>query len=311
MRTPLMHKLCLVSLLALPLLACEEPLEPGAKVDSFRVLAEQADLPYARPGEDVQLSSLSYDPDGRAITWAWASCLNPSSSDLRGCLASIAESDDPAAAVFALGEGQAAVTLTIPPDALSSLPAAVRPNASVGVVSVACPGDLSLDMGPGGLPFRCQEPGTGRDLELDEFIVGIKRISVREADRNQNPVITSVTFDGVDWPEDEVKEVGFCSTSKLDYALCSDKNKHELAVQLSAESFERGTDEHGSAFEEQLVIQHYATEGIFENEVRIGKEPNNGWVARKQASGQLLTLWFVARDNRGGVSWVQRQVQVQ
>jgi hypothetical protein len=310
MRTLLLHKLCLVPLLALAALACEEPLEPAAKVDSFRVLAEQADLPYARPGEDVQLSSLSYDPEGRPITWAWASCLNPSGSDLQGCLASIAESADPAAAVFALGEGQATATLTIPSDALSSLPAAVRPNASVGVVSVACPGDLSFDMGPGGLPFRCQEPATGRDLELDEFIVGIKRITVRETDRNQNPIITGITFDGADWPEDEVKEVGSCSTNKLDYSLCSDKNKHELAAQLSPESFERGTDEHGNDFEEQLVIQHYATEGIFENEVRIGKEPKNGWVARGRASGQLLTLWFVARDNRGGVTWAQRQVQV-
>src|SRR6185503_10734841 len=144
------------------------------KVDSLRVLAEQADLPYARPGEDVQLSSLSYDPAGRPITWAWASCLNPSGSDLPGCLAKIAESDDPAAAVFAFGESQATATVTIPTDALSSLPAAGRPNASVGVVSAACPGDLSFGSGPGGLPFRCQEPETGRDLELHEFIVGIK-----------------------------------------------------------------------------------------------------------------------------------------
>ena len=70
MRMLQLHKLCLLSLLAL---GCEEPLEPGTKVDSLRVLAEQADLPYARPGEDVQLSSLSYDPAGRPITWAWAS----------------------------------------------------------------------------------------------------------------------------------------------------------------------------------------------------------------------------------------------
>ena len=33
MRTPRMHKLCLVPLLVLGALGCEEPLEPGAKVD--------------------------------------------------------------------------------------------------------------------------------------------------------------------------------------------------------------------------------------------------------------------------------------
>src|SRR5262245_57848745 len=71
--------------------ARSEPLEPAARVVSFRVLAEQADAPYAAPGETVQLSSLSYDPQGRAVTWAWASCVNPSSSSVDGCFEKLAE----------------------------------------------------------------------------------------------------------------------------------------------------------------------------------------------------------------------------
>ena len=43
---------------------------------------------------------------------------------------------------------------------------------------------------------------------------------------------------------------------------------------------------------------------------KLGREPKNGWVARRGASGQTLSLWFVARDDRGGVSWTTRQVQV-
>jgi hypothetical protein len=46
-------------------------------------------------------------------------------------------------------------------------------------------------------------------------------------------------------------------------------------------------------------VQYYATEGIFENEVRIGERTKNGWVARELASGQVVTLWFVARDESG------------
>jgi hypothetical protein len=45
-------------------------------------------------------------------------------------------------------------------------------------------------------------------------------------------------------------------------------------------------------------------------EVRVGNSPQNGWVARKAASGQTLTLWFVARDDRGGVGWTTRRVRV-
>jgi hypothetical protein len=273
-------------------------------------LAEQADLPYARPGETVQLSSLSFDPQSRPVAWAWASCPNPISNDLNGCLATIAEAGDPATSVFAMGAGTSTAALTIPMNAIDSLPAAARGAATVGVLSVACPGDLSFGMGPGGLPTRCQETGTGRDMELDEFIVGYKRIAVRQTDRNQNPEITGITFDGADWPATETKLVGFCDQSDFIYDTCPDGEKHQLAATVSSASFESGNDERGRPFEEQIVIQHYATEGIFEFEVRTGKSPETGWVARKAASGQTLSMWFVARDDRGGVTWAERKVTV-
>jgi hypothetical protein len=309
MKTARIHTFALLPLL---LLGCDEALEPGSKVDSFRVLAEQADLPYAHPGETVQLSSLSHDPQGRSINWAWASCVNPASSNLEGCLAKIAENPEPASAVFAIGADLNAPQLLIPGDVISSLPAAARGSASVGVVSVACPGELSMGTGPGGLPFVCKEPASGRELGLDEFIAGIKRISVRETDRNQNPAIAGVTFDGVEWAEGEVKTIArTCDDDKWDYAGCPDDTKHQVVIQLPAGSVESGKDELGQDFTEQVVVQYYATEGFFENEIKIAAQTKNGYVARKQAAGQLLTFWFVVRDNRGGVSWTSRQAQVQ
>lgn len=292
------------------LFGCSESLEPGTKVDSFRVLAQAVDLPYAHPGETVQLSALSVDPESRPVVWAWASCLNPDDTSLDSCLQRIAEGGSPEASVFAMGEGVDAPELLVPSDALEGVPAQARGFAGMGVVSVACPGDLSLEPGPSDLPFRCQEPSTGRDLGLDEFIVGIKRVTIRETDRNENPVISGVSFDGQDWPEDEVKEVGACAQDDFEYDTCPDSEKHELAATLTEASFEAGTDELGRSFEEQLVVQYYATEGIFEYEVKTGEEPKNGWVARSSASGQTLTLWLVARDSRGGVTWTQRRVRV-
>lgn len=303
------RKLRIFSVLPL-LLGCAEELEPGSKVDSFRVLAEQADLPYARPGEQVRLSSLSFDPGARPVTWAWASCLNPSSSSLQGCLDRIGATADVTSALIASGVGVEQVELTIPLDALSSLPPEGRGAASVGVISVACPGELSFAPGPGGLPFLCHEPDSGRQLELDEFSVGFKRISVRESDRNLNPGITGITFDGADWPADEIKQVGSCDRDDFDFSQCPDADKHELGVELTAGSVEAGRDEQGRDFEEQVVIQYYATEGIFEYDTKIAAEPATGWVARRRASGQTLRLWFVARDNRGGVSWTERQLSV-
>jgi hypothetical protein len=295
----------------LPLVfGCSEALEPGTKVDSFRVLAQAVDLPYAHPGEKVKLTALSVDPAARPVTWAWASCLNPNDTSLGSCLERIAETGDPEGAVFALGEGLDEVELTVPANALDGVPEAARGLAGMGVVSAACPGDLSLEEGSTGLPFRCEEPGTGRELALSEFIVGIKRVTLRETERNQNPALTRVTFDGAEWPADEVKEVGWCDQDDFVYDTCPDSEKHELAAILTPESFEAGTDELGRSFEETLVIQYYATEGIFEYEVKTGSEPKTGWVARRSASGQTLRLWIVARDDRGGVTWTERQVRV-
>ena len=58
----------------LSLSACEAEFDPGTQVSSLRVLAVQADTPYAHPGDTVRLQALSYDPLARPINWAWASC---------------------------------------------------------------------------------------------------------------------------------------------------------------------------------------------------------------------------------------------
>ena len=75
-------------------------------------------------------------------------------------------------------------------------------------------------------------------------------------------------------------------------------------------AFESGSDEFGRDFNEQIVVQYYATEGLFENEVRIGEAPETSWVARKRAAGTDVRFWFVVRDDRGGVTWTTRQVHV-
>src|SRR5438270_11067483 len=71
--------------------ACGADFDPGSRVTSLRVLAVQADLPFAEPGETVTLRSLSYDPQARTVNWAWATCVNPAASTVDACLAKIAE----------------------------------------------------------------------------------------------------------------------------------------------------------------------------------------------------------------------------
>ena len=77
---------------------------------------------------------------------------------------------------------------------------------------------------------------------------------MRETERNQNPAITGVTFDGANWPADEVKNVGFCNADDFLYGPCPADEKHQSAAVASPASFESGKDELGRDFTEQLVI---------------------------------------------------------
>jgi len=296
------------------MLGCAADFDPGSRVNTFRVLGQEMDAPFAKPGETVHIDSLSYDPQGRTVTWAWGACVNPDASTVQGCLDKIAA--DSAATgspqILAQGAGLSSFSYTVPADTLDSLPEAARASALVGILSIACPGELSFEQAAHELPFACKESGSGRVLALDEFVVGLKRVQVRGTDRNQNPRIERVLFDGQDWPEDEVKVVTACNTDGNDYKACdSSKSQHKIGALPSADSVESGRTEFGVDFTEQVIIEYYATEGVFEDEIKVAAEPETGWAARKAASGKDLTLWMVVHDDRGGATWVERHVHVE
>jgi hypothetical protein len=297
---------------ALGLASCNATdFDPASRVTTLRVLSVEADQPYAHPGENVTLSGLSYDPQGRSLQWAWAACVNPRASTVEGCLAKLAEdANNGQPPMLMMGADLDRVTFPIPDDTISSLAAVAQPSALVGVVSATCPGQLDLDQDSDTLPFRCVDNDSGRALALDEYVVGLKRIAVRSSDRNQNPIVARLTFDGADWPEDEIPEVDACNTNKNDWLQCTGGARHKLAAYATPESFESGVNEFGQPFAEQLIVEYYATEGIFEYDVRIAGEPETRWAARTQARGSDVHLWFVLRDDRGGVTHAERTIRV-
>lgn len=309
----------LVSALALaPLVGCGADFDPGSYVGSLRVLTVQADNPYAAPGETVRFEATAYDPAGRTVEWAWLACPNPVSSEVESCLIDIAEEAIVTGNVplLAMGPSQSSASFVVPEGALDGIPLEARPNALSGVMSIACPGTLTIDLSrldaassEGLLPFVCTDD-SGAELGLHDAIAGVKRVFLRETDRNDNPVIADVTFDGEPWALDDVKEVDACDRDDFDFDACKNRGAHRIAAVLTPESFQAGVDEFGRDFAESLVIQHYATEGIFEDEARVAELPETRWVARTSGSGQEQRLWFVARDDRGGVSVAERRVRV-
>ena len=279
-----------LSLLCLSLVAagCSDDFDPASLVSDLRVLAVSADKPYALPGSDVRLEALAFDPAGRSLSWGWGLCIEPASSLALDCLRAMRFE-----------------SLTIARDQprhVLSMPQTDGPY--VGVVVVACPGDIV----PGnteGVPLACMDGA--RQLPLSEFELGLKRIFVQESTLNHNPQIAELRWDGVPWPEGETRR-DTCAKAKD--GTCDEFAQHEVTVQAAADAVETSLDSEGSPRPEQVVVQLYGTSGEFDDDVRVVDAPTTGFRARKEDAGKQITFWFVVRDDRGGVSWISRSLDV-
>lgn len=303
--------------LALVLAAgCGSAFDPAARVTDFRLIAVAVDKPYAAPGEEVKVTTLVHEPFGRPVQWAWLTCEDPRDTTVNACFAKIAE-DARAGKPPAIALGpDPSFTWRVPADALSRLPAVVRPSATAGIVTIGCPGRLEQEpfnnAGSDQIPFRCIEAGSEQILPYERWVVSVKRVFLRERDRNALPGIAEVTWNGASWPEGDVRETRACNNDSNAFDDCDGGEQNLVAARPSPEAIERGVDEYGLRFSEQVVVQAYATEGNFEFEARTVETAALGskWVARKAAKGKEIVMWFVIRDNRGGVSWTSRRVRV-
>lgn len=287
---------------------CSSDFAPASRVTGLRVLAAQVTPAFARPGEAVQIRALAVDGRGAPFSLAWALCLSPTSGTPTGCLDDLrpGPGGQPPSRLIPGATG-AELAVTVPADALDAFAPEARPAAAIGAIVVACPGAIAQRSGPEGLPVRCSGPA-GQPLALGAYDVGVKRIPVRTKDRNENPEIQSILWDGQPWPEGEVREATACGSATEEIFDDCSGEEHALALVPTPASFESGTEESGAPFAERLIAQYYATEGLFSAEVRAADDPATRYKARQGAAA--VSLWFVLRDDRGGVSWTTRQLRV-
>lgn len=289
------------------------------------------------------------DEPPKVREWAWTFCVNPPSSSILGCFQKLAadlgklppeQRQQAALSILKFRKGPLATEfetnelvppnmdgtkpdprtlfrLTVPKDALAEFagkPPQAKANATIGVVFVACPGRLEPQLeGTGNrtdVPLKCFDNSTGEELKSDKFTIGIKRVFIREKDENPDPRIAGVLWDGQPWPETEVKTLeAVCASDEADFGKCDDP-KHTITPQLQQPFADQGTDELGAQFNEQVIIQYYATEGLFEFDVKRAADPETRFAGRRGKEKGEQTLWIVTRDNRGGVSWVKRRFVV-
>jgi hypothetical protein len=271
----------------LPCVSCSDDFDPASRVSDLRLLAVQADQPFAQPGSDVALEALAFDPEARTISWGWGTCLEDRSSLALDCLRalsfeSLTIADDMPRHVLRMPETEAAF---------------------VGVVVVACPGRIV----PGdteGVPLACLDAG-GEPLPLSRFELGLKRVYVRDPALNKNPAIAEVLWDGSPWPEGELRR-DVCARGTE--GSCASWSEHTVELHAPG-AVEQSLDREQRPITEQVVAQFYATAGKFDADARVIEKPSTTWRARAQDRGRV-TLWFVVRDDRGGVSWTTRELEL-
>ncbi len=275
----------LTLVLGLLIAACGGDLSPASQISDLRVLAIRADPPEVRVPEDATLTTTAVDAlvvgSEGAVSYQWTLCFIPGPiTDGRLCL-------DPSAAI-AVGEGPG-VTLPIPSPELML---AQAPPEFAG---------FEVDLSDG-LPIQIQLEVTD---ESGRSVTALKTITLSNRETtNTNPRLGGITLNGQTWLEGQVIDVDEGDTDI------------GLAPQWEEETREPYDDD-SVPETESLLFSWF----IDDEESGLAKErsthtvPDNRFEAGvlDASAGETernVTLWLVARDDRGGVVWLSRTIRI-
>jgi hypothetical protein len=294
-------------LLASLMLACEvSGFDSEYVIDTLRVLGVQADKPFALPGDSIHLTTFWADPlgNGRPISWAWGTCLNPGSTQINDC----------ANALISLAAGTDSYDTTVPTNALDGLSPS-EPLGEFGIIFAACAGTIALvPNADTGAPVTCTD-STGAVVGRDGFIWGGMRVVVVEGETNANPTIDKIFIDGMEWAPGYAPPIQPCTQTNL--GDCPSSAQHVLAYAATSDSIE--TYFNGTAnVQEQLIGWFYVSQGSLTAGYASPDSDDAGAVStpptfEMQFAPTLsdtthpVQLWMVLRDDRGGITFAQRQ----
>lgn len=331
---------------------CQPGFDPPSKVEGLRIFGVEADKPYASGGDSVTFT-MTYadglDPaNPRAIQIAWlGGCFDPPGDAYYGCYAQLGATLSAASSLAPgkplppelagmLGVGPA-FTLTVPADLVTRRPApAEGPRYGTAFVFfMACAGKLgpapeAASGRAGSFPVACFD-ATGKQLGADSFVPGYTQIYAFEDGRtNANPVLSGITYDGKDLPEDlskapifkacgltdDERRVQGCSKQDPATACTSYTIKAEVPHDV-AELDPSSTAADGSPLHEAVWVDYYADGGELSGDVALLSDATSGynddhavtWLP--PSTPGVYSVWAVVHDNRGGTAVGQRFMRVE
>jgi hypothetical protein len=339
----LSSKALVATLFALSTIGCGAQFDPQSELQTLRILAVQKDKPYAKPGDDVEMRMLWHDgsPDApRPVQVAWFSgCFNPPGDLYAGCIDVLAQGSGPGGLPpgSQVGAGNT-FTFTMPDDVISGRPPPTdtrQPPYGLSYVFFAvCAGTLGPAPENAEFPFACRD-ADGDALGSDDFVAGYSAIYAYDNYANANPIVTGFMVNGkqvtpgcigdecltytpptdLDCNSPDVACVPSCEDDgELD---CPDQSIEPIIDPASAEVDQVSQDAYQEAFQEQMWVRYYVTRGGVKSDVRLLNDAKKGWNddygtkfwAPKEKGP--VSVWAVAHDNRGGVSWVRQEIGVQ
>jgi len=184
------------------LLGCGPAFDPPDQLHSLRVLGVQKDIPYAKPGQTVNLQMLWEDASpmaGRTVTITWSGpCFDPAGDLYYGCFKPPTDPSQPSPFdphKIATGD---TTSFTMPADIIR--PKTSENNTPYGLAYVffaACAGTLTpIETSEAtAFPLGCKDDA-GNLLGSDDFVAGYTSIYSYEKFSNNNPVISGFEFNG-------------------------------------------------------------------------------------------------------------------
>jgi hypothetical protein len=304
---------------ALALSACVGPTDDPSQVHDMRVLAAQTDPPelmapsctdataqfaFLRP---VALRWLIADPkgEGRDITYSLTACANindrkcENENDFIELESGTTKAGTLEQTIRLVGEvetgpeGPKFKPLLLPDD-VPLLQETILQDTYKGLGGIRVPLVLKLS--------------AGEEVIYAQKLMVFSCRFFADQKPNVNPVLPGMTLDGQEWEESKVRTLAGNAPFVLLPLDFSDREEPYVVPSFSLEPI---------ALQEAWKVSWHATVGKFSTSETggvdfsgEGEKHRNEWAPRLEdfAGGeQDVTFTFVARDGRGGISWIQRQ----
>jgi hypothetical protein len=336
-------KLSLCAALALLFGAgCGADVDPIEEIKTLRVLGVRKSLPYAKPGDEVELEMLWSDgrPEAQRspvqVTW-FSGCFNPPGDQYFGCYPQLAELDVQSCLTgtggLRCGLGDRFSLRMETPDGSPLLRPQTKPDllpyGLAVVFFAACGGRLAPATDPNAFPLDCVDP-QGKSLGPDGFVAGYSTIYAYESLTNANPVIGGLDVAGQAAQNACIDDA--CLTPPAADPRCGDAGvvcvkacdkdgsttdcpEIPLKPRLDRSIVEKDTVVSGD-YDEQIWVSYLVDRGGIREPLRLVNDGVKGWnedfgtaIFAPREPGPL-TVWALVRDNRGGVGWTRATLVV-